>query len=59
MTVHLIAGLPAILVIARFKADGQVVILASADEPWRLVLNVARPLLPRHERLALVRALLA
>ena len=59
MSVRLIAGLPAILIVTRFKATGRVVILANADEPWRLIYGISRPLLPRHERLALVRALLA
>jgi hypothetical protein len=54
--IHLIPGLPALLVVARYR-DGQVVILANADEPWRLIFNVSRALLPHHERRELLRAL--
>jgi hypothetical protein len=57
--VHLIAGLPAILVIARFKRDGQVLVLVDADQPWRLILNLSRPLLPHDERRELARVLLS
>jgi len=57
--IHLIANLGAILVIARFKSDGRMVILADKDEPWRTVAAVARPLLRREERRALLSALLA
>lgn len=38
--IHLIPGLPAILVIARHH-DGEVRVLANADEPWREILNWA------------------
>jgi hypothetical protein len=57
--VHLIADLGAILIVARSKADGRVVILANPREPWRLIYGISRPVLWRHERLALVQALLA
>lgn len=41
--IHLIPSLPAILVIARFRSTGEVVILANPAEGWRTILNVARP----------------
>lgn len=46
------------LILARYH-DGQVVILADADQPWRLILNLSRALLPHHERRELLRALAA
>jgi hypothetical protein len=57
-TVHLIPALPAVLVIARFKDDGQVLVLVDPAQPWRLTMNLARPLLYRAERRALLGALL-
>jgi hypothetical protein len=47
--IQLVNGLTAILVIARFR-DGEVLVLTNPNEGWRLILNVARPLLPRAER---------
>lgn len=38
--IHLIPGLSAILVIARHH-DGEVRVLANADEPWREIFNWA------------------
>ena len=55
--IHLIPGLSAILVIARHH-DGEVRVLANADEPWREILNWAGRC-ARHERRALLAALCA
>jgi hypothetical protein len=55
-TIAVIPDLPALLVVARY-ADGGALVLANAHEPWREVMNVARALLPRHERRALLAAL--
>jgi hypothetical protein len=57
--IRLVPNLPAILVIVRRHRTGEVLVLANADEPWRLIFNVARALLPRHERRELLRALVA
>ena len=54
--IHLIAGLPAALVVARYR-DGDVLVLVNAEEPWRQILNLAR-LLPHDERRELARVLL-
>lgn len=54
--IHLIPALPAALVIARYR-DGEV--LVDADQPWRRILTLSRPLLPHRERLALFHALVA
>ncbi len=56
--IHLIPGLPALLVIARYR-NGETLILVDADQPWRLILNLSRALLPHHERRELLRALVA
>ena len=68
--IHLIAGLPAALVVARYRNGdvlvlarphdgGRVVVLVDVDQPWRLILSLARPLLWRHERRELARVLLS
>ena len=57
MTVHLIAGLGACLVIARYR-DGEVLVLVDAGQPWRRILTLSRPLLPHHERRELCRVLM-
>jgi hypothetical protein len=57
--IHLIRNPGARLVIARCERDGEVLVLVDADQPWRRIHNLARPLLPRNERRALLRALLA
>lgn len=44
--IHLVPHLGAVLVVARYRTTGHVVVLVDADEPWRLILNLARPLLP-------------
>jgi len=49
---------PAILAISRPKHGGRVLVLADPAEGWRTILNVARPLLGRHERRELARVLL-
>ena len=58
-TVHLIPALPAVLVIARLERDGRVLVVVDPAQPWRLTMNLARPLLHREERRALLGALLA
>jgi hypothetical protein len=58
-TIFLISDLPALLVIVRYRKSGEVLILANADEPWRLIFNISRALLPHHERRELLRALVA
>jgi hypothetical protein len=50
---------PAILAITRPHDGGHLVVLVDAGQPWRRILNVARPLLARHERRELARVLLA
>jgi hypothetical protein len=54
-TIRLIASLPAILVIARYRDS--VVVLVDADQPAALIRAIARPLLKEAERKALSRAL--
>jgi hypothetical protein len=57
MTVRVIANLGAILVVIRDKKRDRTLVLVDPDEPRRLVLSIARPLLWQHERRELARAL--
>jgi hypothetical protein len=61
MTVHLIAGLPAALVVVNPFAEDRsrvlVLVLVDTDQPWRRILVLSRAILYHDERRELCRAL--
>jgi hypothetical protein len=59
-TVRLIVGLPATLVVVNPFSDdrSRVLVLVNAEEPWRRILSLSRPILYHEERRELARVLL-
>jgi hypothetical protein len=58
-TIRLIPDLGALLVVVRERKEGgRVLVLVDADQPWRRIVSLCRPILWQHERRELARVLL-
>jgi hypothetical protein len=57
MSIYLIPGLPALLVILHGYGGQVLAVAVDTDQPRRLILSLARPLLGREERRELARVL--
>jgi hypothetical protein len=57
--IHLVPHLGAILVVARYRTTGRVVVLVDQAESWRTIVNIVRVLLLREQRREVYRELLS